>query len=210
MILPPLLLNSTELVHTFPSPPITAYVPSGCQDITHCRTISNIVWSCGATIIACIWVAVHPNMMAPTDGWWTKLCHKVTTTLVALIFPESVLAWAIRQRFAAHYLARRLDEVDFRGELAVPNVINDRRIVDTAGITQTAEPWRVVGPVEPLAAYRSGVNKTEEGKRWELLETDKMSLRTSDVESQVQHNPELNRTTTPTNLSTRKKGVTYN
>ena len=44
-----------------------------CNDLTHCRTIWSIVWSCLVTIFSCTWVAVHPNVPCPkkreASGW---------------------------------------------------------------------------------------------------------------------------------------------
>lgn len=39
-----------------------------CQDIDDCRTISAIVWSCVATLVACTWASVHPNVPDPESG----------------------------------------------------------------------------------------------------------------------------------------------
>ena len=39
-----------------------------CNDLAHCRTIWNIVWSCLATIFSCTWVAMHPTFLAPRSG----------------------------------------------------------------------------------------------------------------------------------------------
>ena len=39
--------------------------PNSCSDISHCRTISSIIWSCIVTTFSCTWVAVHPNIPCP-------------------------------------------------------------------------------------------------------------------------------------------------
>ena len=31
-----------------------------CTDLTHCRVVYNIIWSCLITIFSCTWVAIHP------------------------------------------------------------------------------------------------------------------------------------------------------
>ena len=33
-----------------------------CENLNHCRTIWDIVWSCLVMISLCIWVGIHPNM----------------------------------------------------------------------------------------------------------------------------------------------------
>ena len=90
-----------------------------CTDITHCRTIWNIVWSCIITIFSCTWVAVHPNIPCPKEreanGWierciWNPLLsfaeHRLPLFICALLVPEYVLAWAIRQFLKAREIAK--------------------------------------------------------------------------------------------------------
>ena len=90
-----------------------------CTDLTHCRTIWNIVWSCLATIFSCTWVAVHPNIPCPkrreANGWierciWNPLLsfaeHRLPLFICALLVPEYVLAWAIRQFLSARKIAK--------------------------------------------------------------------------------------------------------
>ncbi|KAF7333066.1 hypothetical protein MVEN_02371200 [Mycena venus] len=36
-----------------------------CDDINNCRKLFDIVWGCLATIFACTWVSVHPNVPPP-------------------------------------------------------------------------------------------------------------------------------------------------
>ena len=89
-----------------------------CNNLTHCRTIWNIVWSCLVTIFSCTWVAVHPNVPCPrkrkTNLWiercvWNPLLsfaeHRLPLFICALLVPEYVLAWAIRQFLRAREIA---------------------------------------------------------------------------------------------------------
>jgi hypothetical protein len=42
-----------------------------CDDIYHCRTLSNIILSCASTVFLCTWVSLHPDV--PDDlyePWW--------------------------------------------------------------------------------------------------------------------------------------------
>ena len=90
-----------------------------CNDLTHCRTIWNIVWSCVVTIFSCTWVAVHPNVPCPkkreANGWVQKCIrnpllsfveHRLPLFICALLVPEYVLAWAIRQFLSARRIAK--------------------------------------------------------------------------------------------------------
>ena len=89
-----------------------------CTDLTHCRTIWSIVWSCLVTIFSCTWVAVHPNIPCPkkrkANSWmerciWNPLLsfaeHRLPLFVCALLAPEYVLAWAIRQFLIARKIA---------------------------------------------------------------------------------------------------------
>ena len=91
-----------------------------CTDLTHCRSIWNIVWSCLVTIFSCTWVVVHPNIPCPktreANSWigkciWNPLLsfaeHRLPLFICALLVPEYVLAWAIRQFFGARGIAKQ-------------------------------------------------------------------------------------------------------
>lgn len=79
---------------------------SKCIDITHCRTIWSIIWSCLATIFACAWVAVHRNVPDPKSGAARINLERVGITVCALLVPEYIVAWAIRQWIIASDIAK--------------------------------------------------------------------------------------------------------
>ncbi|KAF9471205.1 hypothetical protein BDN70DRAFT_978161 [Pholiota conissans] len=62
------------------------------------RTVRDIIISCFVTIFACTWSAIHPNIPAPTDGWWTRFKRQVVTMIYALLAPELITYWALEQR----------------------------------------------------------------------------------------------------------------
>ncbi|KAF9474069.1 hypothetical protein BDN70DRAFT_816329, partial [Pholiota conissans] len=62
------------------------------------RTVNDIIISCFATIFACTWSAIHPNIPAPTDCWWTRFKRQVTTMMYALLAPELITFWALKQQ----------------------------------------------------------------------------------------------------------------
>jgi hypothetical protein len=78
-----------------------------CSDIGHCRTIWNIVWSCLVTIFGCIWIAMHPNIPNAKESWLTTVSRRLQLMVMALIAPELVILWAMRQWFAARALAKK-------------------------------------------------------------------------------------------------------
>ena len=63
------------------------------------RSLYKIVWSCVLTTIICAWVSVHPNV--PQSGYWKGLSRRVKMMIWTIIAPELILAWAVRQWFAA-------------------------------------------------------------------------------------------------------------
>ena len=94
-------------------------MPNHCTDISHCRSIWNIVWSCLVTIFSCTWVAIHPNVPCPNKqeaNSWIERCvlnplssfaeHRLPLFVCALLVPEYMLAWAIRQFLSARKIAK--------------------------------------------------------------------------------------------------------
>ena len=90
-----------------------------CNDLGHCRTIWNIVWSCLVTIFFCTWVAVHPNVPCPkkreANSWIERYSrnpllsfveHRLPLFICVLLVPEYVLAWSIRQFLVARRIAK--------------------------------------------------------------------------------------------------------
>ena len=115
-----LFYNLALSIRASPIPPIIcpSLESNSCADVTHSRTIWNIIWSCLATIFSCTWVAVHPNMPCPKKRE-AKNCfqrwirnpllsfaeHRLPLFVCALLVPEYVLAWAIRQYLRARKIA---------------------------------------------------------------------------------------------------------
>ncbi|KAF8173475.1 hypothetical protein BJ912DRAFT_822147, partial [Pholiota molesta] len=65
------------------------------------RTVNDIVISCLATIFACTWSAIHPNIPAITDSAWHSFHRWVTIMICALLAPEWMTYWAVQQRLGA-------------------------------------------------------------------------------------------------------------
>src|SRR5277367_981875 len=92
--------------------------PSSCKDFDNCRSLLGIIWSCITTIFLCTWVAIHPNLPKPVDtrgmnildkcvhGISCFCTNKLVLFICALLVPEYILAWAIRQRLMARKIAK--------------------------------------------------------------------------------------------------------
>ncbi|KAJ3758603.1 hypothetical protein EV360DRAFT_43528, partial [Lentinula raphanica] len=79
----------------------TSAIGDTCDDIHRCRTIFQILWSCIGVIVACTWVAVHPNLPGPNEGSTEILWRRLKLMLITLIAPEILVVWASRQWYAA-------------------------------------------------------------------------------------------------------------
>ncbi|KAJ7331473.1 hypothetical protein DFH08DRAFT_1021642 [Mycena albidolilacea] len=101
----------------FPSSIAARASGSSCPDAQDCRMAWNIVWSCLVTIFSCTWVSVHPNIPRPVStremslvqrlrhSLWEFLSNRMLLFVIALLVPEYILAWAIRQHLRAHQIA---------------------------------------------------------------------------------------------------------
>ncbi|TDL14490.1 hypothetical protein BD410DRAFT_845987 [Rickenella mellea] len=79
---------------------------SACTDLNNCRTTSDIVWSCLTTTFSCTWVAIHPNIPAPYESSFEIGLRRLGVVIMALIAPELVIMWAMRQWIVARRLAK--------------------------------------------------------------------------------------------------------
>ncbi|KDR72565.1 hypothetical protein GALMADRAFT_126164 [Galerina marginata CBS 339.88] len=70
------------------------------------RTVWDILWNCLVTIFVCSWISVHPNLPAPGDSWGKVALRRLELMFWALISPEMIILWAMRQWFGARNLAR--------------------------------------------------------------------------------------------------------
>jgi hypothetical protein len=72
-----------------------------CDDINNCRKLFDIVWGCLATIFACTWVSVHPNVPPPCQNWLALLWRRLKMMLIAVVAPELIVGFAARQFLVA-------------------------------------------------------------------------------------------------------------
>jgi hypothetical protein len=93
--------------------------PSACSELIQSRTLWNIIWSCLSTIFLCTWGSLHPNISSTPDEpgmgrrdrpwkWLVEvLTYKLPLFLWALLVPEYILAWAIRQYIMAGKIQKK-------------------------------------------------------------------------------------------------------
>lgn len=102
------------------------------REITGCdrtRSLWEIIWSCFSTIFACTWVAVHPNVPDPQHSGFWNLSRQVFTMIYAVLAPECMTMWALRQRMGAakhvkDYNDRFHREGEFFTQKVPPYILN--------------------------------------------------------------------------------------
>ncbi|TFK60016.1 hypothetical protein BDN72DRAFT_965873 [Pluteus cervinus] len=75
------------------------------------RTVYSIVRSCLLTIAACVYRAIHQNIPDPEASWWRRQVTRMKITFYALIAPEAMVWWAMRQWFGAREVADQVNKV---------------------------------------------------------------------------------------------------
>ncbi|KAF8659470.1 hypothetical protein AX16_001837 [Volvariella volvacea WC 439] len=86
---------------------VTAALSTGVCDPNRKRTIFDILYSCLGVIFLCTYISIHHNIPDQNDSWGKKTWLKVRTMVYAMLAPELVIMWALRQRLMADKLAVR-------------------------------------------------------------------------------------------------------
>ncbi|KAF9004243.1 hypothetical protein BDQ17DRAFT_1354839 [Cyathus striatus] len=76
------------------------------------RSILDITWSCLMTIFLCTWVSIHPDVPDRYEKNWKIIRRKLTSMYWTIMFPEFVLAQAVRQFWAARHLFNKYKAPD--------------------------------------------------------------------------------------------------
>ena len=119
-VLLPILYVSLRAIRASPLPlPIDSTNATAGSQLPSCmcvdqRSLSDILWSCFATIFACTWLSVHPNMPGPDEGPWKIALRRLELMFWSLLFPEMIIYWAFRQWFAARSLRDKYGGALFR------------------------------------------------------------------------------------------------
>ncbi|KZT03164.1 uncharacterized protein LAESUDRAFT_814817 [Laetiporus sulphureus 93-53] len=81
-------------------------ISPSCDKLSDCRTLLSIVSSCFATIIACVWTAVHPDIPPYGEDPWWQTFRRMWFTISAIIAPEIYIFTATFQYLNARSIAR--------------------------------------------------------------------------------------------------------
>ncbi|KZP12330.1 hypothetical protein FIBSPDRAFT_836380 [Athelia psychrophila] len=91
-----------------------------CLDITHCRTLWNIVWTCFVTVFACIWVSIHRNVVLDSESAVDAFLDRLRIAALTILVPEYTLAWAVRQWIVARQLSEEFSEISRKFQAVFP------------------------------------------------------------------------------------------
>lgn len=75
------------------------------------RTTLDIFWSCVTTLFSCTWAAMHPNLPEPRTSGWSWFKRRIKLMIAAVIVPEYILLWALRQRNGAEYIMKEYNSI---------------------------------------------------------------------------------------------------
>ncbi|KAF8644071.1 hypothetical protein AX16_008705 [Volvariella volvacea WC 439] len=79
---------------------------SGYQcDANKTRTVFDLLYGCLGVIFLCTYISIHHNIPDQSDSWLERIWLKARTTIYAMIAPEVVIMWALRQRIMAAEIA---------------------------------------------------------------------------------------------------------
>ncbi|KAK0460170.1 uncharacterized protein EV420DRAFT_1641498 [Desarmillaria tabescens] len=79
------------------------------DELTEHRSTWDVIFSCIATVFACTWIAVHPNVPGPdlkSRGWVFIGLHRLKLMVIAIIAPEVIIIWAFRQWMVASIISK--------------------------------------------------------------------------------------------------------
>ncbi|KAJ7366321.1 hypothetical protein DFH08DRAFT_763491 [Mycena albidolilacea] len=90
-------------------PLLSREAPVPCDPDIDTRTLFGIVSGCLATVFACTWVSVHPNVPRPSQGKLSLAWNRFSLMLVAVIAPELMAGFAARQFLDARWFSKKYD-----------------------------------------------------------------------------------------------------
>ncbi|KAF9549279.1 hypothetical protein CPC08DRAFT_823448 [Agrocybe pediades] len=109
-----LLSRASDTNDSFSSTPDAVFSPSFPRDADPTppcpRQRIQIIWTCVATILAASWVSVHPNIPDAKESKIKKMLRRIELMIWAILTPELIIFWAMRQWRGARYMEREFAE----------------------------------------------------------------------------------------------------
>ncbi|KAL0563221.1 hypothetical protein V5O48_018853, partial [Marasmius crinis-equi] len=100
----PIISSSTISNVTASASTFLSNASEACDDISDCRTISDIYKTCLAVIFISIWVSMHPDVPDVKHVGESDLGSFLDELIImtfAIILPEIIILWVLRQRIGA-------------------------------------------------------------------------------------------------------------
>jgi hypothetical protein len=104
------VLYIARAIQAAPNANTTASIDSVEAPTLNNRTMWSIVSSCALTLFACVYTAIHPNIPSPEDGPVHILWRRFGIMIMALIFPELIATWAMRQWLCARRVTTKFKD----------------------------------------------------------------------------------------------------
>ncbi|KAG1845665.1 hypothetical protein F4604DRAFT_1662517 [Suillus subluteus] len=79
------------------------------------RTLWTIVSSSVLTLFACVYSAIHPNIPSPKHSPGSILLQRLGIMIMALIAPELIATWAMRQWLSARQVTKQFETSGYYG-----------------------------------------------------------------------------------------------
>ena len=113
----------------------TSTVLSTCICPADQRSLWDILWSCLATLFACSWVSVHPNIPGPDESSWRIFLRRLELMFWTVFAPELIINWAFRQWSGARYMGK----LHKGGQMypIYPEILNHKILMLDSGWTMT-------------------------------------------------------------------------
>ncbi|KAF9549270.1 hypothetical protein CPC08DRAFT_675049, partial [Agrocybe pediades] len=103
--------NPNDSFSSIPDAVFSSSFPRDADPTPPCpRQRIQIIWTCVATILAASWVSVHPNIPNPKDSKIKKTLRRIELMIWAILTPELIIFWAMRQWYAAGFMEREFAE----------------------------------------------------------------------------------------------------
>jgi hypothetical protein len=109
----PLLLHIPFVCSSLPSlngSSVTTLDISDSPSSDNARALWDIICSRAATLFACSWTAIHPNIPGMDEGKFTVVSRRLYIMMIALIAPELTITWATMQFLTASDTAKAFND----------------------------------------------------------------------------------------------------
>jgi hypothetical protein len=71
----------------------------------------NLLYSCGFTLVLCVWTSIHLNVPPPHESAWLAWRRKMKWVVIALFAPEAVVFTAFQQWLTAICFLKELKRI---------------------------------------------------------------------------------------------------